>query len=56
MKNIQFKLSAFTKGKPKADYFEPVYVNPDGLSKDDFLEECGKFWDEAREFIEEREE
>jgi hypothetical protein len=56
MKNIQLKLSAFVKGKPRADYFEPMYINPDGMNKEAFLEECSRFWDEAKEFIEEREE
>ena len=53
MERIKIKLSAFLKGTD--DNFEPVYIDPQGLTRDDFLEQCGNFWDDVEEFANERE-
>lgn len=51
--DVKFKLNAFFKSS--GDSFDPKYIDPRDLSRDEFLEQCGNFWDNVEEFLDERE-
>lgn len=53
MDDVKFKLNAFFKSS--GDSFDPKYIDPRDLSRDEFLEQCGNFWDNVEEFLDERE-